>query len=249
MGIDLRRPSVSPPVERRRASAGVRYGLAVAAVAYVGYLALLVTCDLLRVAPLGFVPRYQGGEVTLAQVQPFSIAERAGLRPGDRIRQANGQTLERGADWQRVRVHLDPSNPLTLEIQRGEQVFGVDLSLPAGLGEWRSGPPRPGLLAFRLAQIITLGIALMVAFRRSFQPSALLGAMLLASIATVSLVLPMRIATFWNALPGALGLLLWVPFATSVAVGPLLFTFAAVFPRRAWSIRRMPSHSFLPRSW
>ncbi|CAN5834331.1 hypothetical protein BH24ACI4_BH24ACI4_17860 [soil metagenome] len=239
MGIDLRRPSVSPPVERRQASAGVRYGLAVAAVAYVGYLALLVTCDLLRVAPLGFVPRYQGGEVTLAQLQPFSIAHRAGLRPGDRIRQANGQTLERGADWQRVRVHLDPSKPLTLEIQRGEQVFGVDLSLPAGLGEWRSGPPRPGLLAFRLAQIITLGIALMVAFRRSFQPSALLGAMLLASIATVSLVLPMRIATFWNALPGALGLLLWVPFATSVAVGPLLFTFAAVFPRRAWSIRRI----------
>lgn len=170
-GIDLRRPSVSPPVERR-ASAGVRYGLAVAAVAYVGYLALLVTCDLLRVAPLGVVPRYQRGEVTLAQLQPFSIAHRAGLRPGDRIRQANGQTLERGADWQRVRVHLGPSNPFTLEIQRGEQVFGVDLSLPAGLGEWRSGPPRPGLLAFRLAQIITLGIALMVAFRRSFQPSA-----------------------------------------------------------------------------
>ena len=42
---------------------------------------------------------------------------------------------------------------------------------------------------------------------------------LLASTATVSVVLPLRMAAFWDALPSPLGALLWIPFATSVAIG------------------------------
>ena len=49
---------------------------------------------------------------------------------------------------------------------------------------------------------------MLVAFRRSFRPSALLGALLLASVATVSLMLPTRMAVFWKALPTWLELLL-----------------------------------------
>ena len=101
-----------------RASTAVRWGIAVVAVAYMGYLALLVTCDLLRVAPLGFVPLFEPGAVIIADVRPDSIGARAGLQAGDRIRRANGQVLEGSADWQRVRVHLDPSKPLELGIER-----------------------------------------------------------------------------------------------------------------------------------
>ena len=38
--------------------------------------------------------------------------------------------------------------------------------------------------------------------------------------------------------------LLWVPFATSVAVGPLLFAFFAVFPRRVLSTPRLAAAVF-----
>ena len=209
------------------------------AVAYVGYLALLVTCDLQRVAPLGFVPHFERDGVIVSQLQSGSIGARAGLRAGDVIRRANGQVLEGRTDWQRVRVHLDPSKPFELEVERSGRSFSASLSLPSGLSEWRSGPARPALLAFRLAQIITLALALVVAFKRDSEPSALLGALLLASFATLSLALPMRMAAFWNALPPVLGVLLWLPFATSVAVGPLLFAFFAVFPRRFWSTTRL----------
>jgi serine/threonine-protein kinase len=172
-------------------------------------------------------------------VEPDSIAARGGLQTGDRVRRANGQVLEGSADWQRVRVHLDPSKPLQLEIERMGRSSTVNLLLPAGLREWGSSPSRPGLLAFRFAQVITLAFALVVAFKRYFQPPALLGALLLASIATLSLVLPMRMAAFWHALPPVIGGLLWLPFATSVAVGPLLFAFFAVFPRPHWSTPRL----------
>ena len=43
------------------AHGAVRWGIAVGAVAYVGYLGLLITCDLRRVEPLGFVPQFQAG--------------------------------------------------------------------------------------------------------------------------------------------------------------------------------------------
>ena len=181
----------------------VRCGLVVAAAAYTGYLALLITCDLRRVAPLGFAPHFDATGATVAGLQPESIGSLAGLRPGDRIIQANGQVVQRRIDWQRVRVHLDPSKPLALDVDRGGDSLSVTLLLPSGLAQWRTGAPRPGLLAFRLAQAITLAFALLVMFKRQRQPPALLGALLLASIATVSLVLPMRLAAFWHALPAA----------------------------------------------
>ena len=88
--------------------------------------------------------------VIVSDLQPDSIGARAGLQAGDRIRRANGQTLKGRTDWQRVRVHLDPSKPLDLERRSTPRSVTVRLPLRAGLSEWRSGPARPGLLAFRL---------------------------------------------------------------------------------------------------
>ncbi len=234
----------SPPAAHRslvpltavRASVAARWAVAVAALAYIAYFTLLVTCDLRRVAPLGFVPRFDGSAATIDHVVPDSIAARHGLRSGDRVVRANGQVLELPADWQRVRLHLDPTKPFDLELRRLQQPVAVSLILPSGLQEWRTGPPRAGLLAFRLFQAITLALAILVAFKRTSHPPALIGALLLASIATYSLVLPMRMVAFWDALPSPLGTLLWIPFATSVAVGPLLFAFFAVFPRHVLSM-------------
>ena len=216
----------------------VRIGIALAGAVYLAYLALLITCDVLRVAPLGFVPRFDRGRVTIRNVDPGSAAARAGLLEGDRLVRINGQLLETQADWQRVGVHFDPSRPLIVELDRDRVGVRTELAVPvAAVREWMRPGQRRGVLAFRLAQVITLGFALLVGFRRSFQPSALLGALLLASLATLSLAMPWRMAVFWNALPPALGALLWVPFTTSAAAGPLLFAFAAVFPRRVLSTR------------
>jgi hypothetical protein len=97
----------------------------------------------------------------------------------------------------------------------------------AGPGRFSAGPDRHP------------GPALLIALTRSHQPTALLGSVLLASIATLSVALPLRLTAFWQALLGPVGLLLWVPFATSVIVGPLLFAFFAVFPRQIWTTARM----------
>jgi hypothetical protein len=217
-----------------RAPSLIRAAIALAAAAHVLYLSLLITCDILKIGPRGFVPRFEAGRVTVSNVEAGSVAAGLGLRDGDRITEANGQILHDATDWQRVSVHLDPSRPLLLEIDRHGQPVTVALPLSAGLREWARARQTPGVLTFRAAQFGALAFALLVAFKRSFQPSALLAALLLGSLATVSLALPMRLAVFWQALPGVLEAALWFPFTTSAAAGGLLFAFAAVFPRRIW---------------
>ena len=64
---------------------------------------MLVTCDLRRIAPLGFVPVFKPGAIFIADVQSDSIAARGGLYADDRILRANGQVLEGRTDWERVR--------------------------------------------------------------------------------------------------------------------------------------------------
>lgn len=221
---------------RSRLTRAVWLGLAAAA--YISYLGLLITCDVLRVAPRGFVPRFEHGRVTASSVVPGSVAARAGLIEGDRIVRANGQVLEDVSDWQRVGLRLDPSRALILDVERNGALLTVALTLSAS-STGRRHAPRAGVLVFRLAQVITLGFAVAVAFRRSFKPSALLGALMLAATATVSLALPMRMAVFWGALPPPVRLLAWLPFTTSAASGALLFLFSAVFPRRVWSGTRI----------
>src|SRR4029453_9602857 len=105
-----RRPAV-PGGGPSLASTALRWSIAVAALAYIAYFALLVTCDLWGVGPLGFVPGFDSEAVTISDVQPGSIGARAGLQPGDRIKRVNTQILQGAADWQRVRVYLDPWKP------------------------------------------------------------------------------------------------------------------------------------------
>ena len=159
------------------------------------------------------------------------------MRNGDRIVSANGQILLGHTDWQRATLQIDPSRPFVLQVDRNGQSFTVALPLSAGVEEWRRATQAPGVLAFRLVQFGTLAFAMLVAFRRSFQGTALLGSLLLASLATISLALPMRLGVFWHALPGWLEGLLWLPFANSAAAGPVLFAFASIFPRRIWPKR------------
>ena len=215
----------------------VRAGLGVAAAAHLLYLSLLLTCDILRVAPRGFVPQFEGARATVSSLVPDSFAARSGLRNGDQLVSVNGQILLGHTDWQRATLQFDPSRPLVVQVDRDGHRFTAALPLSAGGNEWRRTPQATGVLAFRLVQFGTLAFAVLVAFRRSFEGSALLGSLLLASLATLSLALPMRLGVFWHALPAWLEGLLWLPFANSAAAGPLLFAFASIFPRRIWPKR------------
>lgn len=76
------------------------------------------------VVALGIIPRGPQIESVLAEVQPGSAAQKAGLQAGDRIVKVNGQLLDR---WQSfvLQVRDNPGKALVLDIERD----GTPLSL------------------------------------------------------------------------------------------------------------------------
>jgi len=69
------------------------------------------------VVALGIIPRSPQIESVLAEVQPDSPAQKAGLHVGDRIVKIDDQRLD---GWQTLvkRIHDSPGQPLSLEIER-----------------------------------------------------------------------------------------------------------------------------------
>lgn len=78
------------------------------------------------VVALGIIPRGPQIESVLAEVQPGSAAEKAGLQAGDRVVKVGGQLLDR---WQTfvLQVRDNPGKPLVLDIERGSTPLSLTL--------------------------------------------------------------------------------------------------------------------------
>jgi regulator of sigma E protease len=78
------------------------------------------------VVALGIIPRGPQIESVLAEVQPGSAAQKAGLQAGDRIVKVGGQPLDR---WQTfvLQVRDHPGQPMILGIERGGSPLSLTL--------------------------------------------------------------------------------------------------------------------------
>jgi eukaryotic-like serine/threonine-protein kinase len=198
---------------------------------FIGYFALLFYSDLTRPEPVGFTLGIRESEIDVRAVTPASPAGRAGLEVHDRVLTANSHPIRSRLDWLSVEMNLRTNQPLRLEVIRPSGRHTVVL-LP-GRAPWSYWATTAGatLLGARSLQLVTLVLALVVAFRRPFDRSARIGAWLLATLAVYSIVWPYQIAAIWRALPAIVGLALWVPFASSLVLAAVLLTFFATFPR------------------
>jgi serine/threonine-protein kinase len=201
------------------------------AASFAGYYALLLHSDLSRPEPTGIVFDIRDGKMVLRAVEPESPAARVGLAVGDHVRAANGRPLKDRLDWLLVQTNLQAGQPIRLDGERHGQPLSVNLALARAPRTFWLTTVGGTLLVVRGVQLITLLVAFLVALKRPFDRSARLGALVLATLAVYSFVLPYQITATWRALPTVLGLALWFPFASSLAVAALTFAFFAVFPR------------------
>src|SRR5712692_8483236 len=68
--------------------------------------------------PLGFFFDDRSSRVIVERVEPGSVAERAGLRAGDRIVSANGLTTRGRLNWDMASMTFELGRPLPLQIER-----------------------------------------------------------------------------------------------------------------------------------
>src|SRR5215510_7073200 len=209
----------------------------VLAASFIAYFALLVYCDFWGPQPLGVLTEFSSGYKIVRAVFPNSPAERAGLKPGDRVLGVDDRKIRNLFDWTRIRINLEVGRQYRLEIERaGVRQYGL---LSFQRTSWPDWVSTEGILLrlVRGAQFITLIFALIIAFSRPYDRIARVGAWFLATLATLSFLLPYGMAVLWRQLPMLLGGLLWIPLVSTLAFAPLGFTFFAIFPRQLFRAR------------
>jgi hypothetical protein len=214
------------------------------AVPFLAYFALLVHCDVWRPEQEGLRLDF-GTRLLVKDVEPGSAAARAGLVAGDEILAVGGRPVgSRKLDWEAATINATFSEPIVLEVRRGAAEVRVLLVLERE--PWSRWATREGvdLAIVRLVQAATLGVGLLVLYRRPDDPVARLGAWLLGAVGVFCVTLPSRIAVVWRALWWPAGATLWIPYVSSVLAGPLLLTFFLLFP-----VRRVRGSAALAAVW
>jgi len=202
----------------------------VLAASYVGYFCLLVYCDVRRPEPLFLESTFEPTGVVLLRVPADSAAGRGGLRAGDELVEVEGRAIRSLGDWALVEANMRLDAPLRVVVRRAGVTTALDVTVRRESPRFWRQPAGFVLLIARFTQALTLGLGLLVAFRRPRDGMARLGAWMLASGGVFVIAFPFRFAAVWRAL-GAPGALLWIPFVSSFAMLAILFTFFAVFPR------------------
>ena len=177
-------------------------GVLLVAAAFLGYWALLVYCDVWRPIPLGLFLSFDADRVIVVDTVAGGPAQRAGLRAGDRIAAVRWPSDRQppGLDDGRSQPRDRPADALGRRSRR-RGIGGADhararlVAVVAHHGRVR----RCSWCA--LTQLVALLLGVLVAFKRSRDPTALVGSAFLATIGVFSLTLPYRFASVWRALP------------------------------------------------
>jgi hypothetical protein len=204
----------------------------VLAVGFTSYYGLLLYSDITRPEPPGFVLGIDPAGLVVHAVAPSSRAADAGMRVGDRVARADGHPVSNHLDWLAVEMNVRVARPLRLAVSRDRSVHEITLVLNRVPWTYWLTAAGATLLIGRLVQLVTLALAIVIVFRRPFDPAARVGAWALGSVAAYSIVWPYQLAAHWRDLPAVVGFVLWIPFISGVSIAAVLFTFFAIFPRR-----------------
>ncbi len=197
------------------------------------YFALLVYCDVFRPVNPGFEadPSHTGA-VVVTRVEPATPASRAGIAVGDHLIAINGLTIIDSDGWGALGANYQIGVPMPVVVSRNGERLHLSMLLPPVSPRYWLTRTGATLIGCRLAQLMTLLAGLFIVWRRPRDPSALAAALFLLTCVVFVIALPPRIAIVWRGLPYVIRELLWVPYASSLTIGPILLTFVTMFPRR-----------------
>ncbi len=155
------------------------------AASFVGYFALLSFSDNAPPEGFGIFTEARPGGVFVVRVAPASPAEAAGVEPGDRLAAANGREIHGDLDERISAFSQAVGQPVAREFEREGRHFTVAYQPGRRVFVGTSNRDNfPTLLpAVTTVLLVTLVLALVVAFRRRADAGTLMGALVLGSIA------------------------------------------------------------------
>jgi tRNA A-37 threonylcarbamoyl transferase component Bud32 len=209
----------------------------VVAASFVGFIALFAY-QMFWGPPIfpGVEGNFRSGRLVVLAVHPNSVEGSAGLRAGDRVLAVDGQVIRNAHDREAICANTEIGRPERWEISRANERLQLTLTFPRPSWRERLSAFRHGGLEFPAFILTSLVLALIIAFRRPYDPVARMGACVLAT-AAVTFGFPDGWAVTWRHLPGWLGLFLWIPEISRFVSDAILLTFFIIFPRRIFQAR------------
>ncbi len=106
------------PGQKDAAPAASHRWLVAALLPFLAYFLVLLVCDLRRPQDWGAALTVTPGGLLVSAVEPGSIAERAGLRAGDRLATVDGQTVSSRLDWIAFELTLPLDRAIDIDVVR-----------------------------------------------------------------------------------------------------------------------------------
>jgi tRNA A-37 threonylcarbamoyl transferase component Bud32 len=242
----------APPASVEARPAHHRWWILALAAVFLADLLLKTWGFLLGPAGFGIRTRVERGDQVIAQITPGSPADLAGMLVGDVLLSVGGRPAVPMSDGPSARANLEIGRVYGFEFLRGAQRLEASITMP------RTDPPRrvgQAVAALWLvAAFALLATGILIATVRPGDPVALSGALTLASLSVGLWVynLAPGYAVAWRRAPLGLGTLLWIPNICVALMGPIGFSFFALFPRplvrdwRIWGVIWLPALLLLP---
>ena len=204
----------------------VPWWIQLCAASFVGYFGLSMFSIFYPPVSMGVALGAAADGLGVLSVTAGSTADRAGVRQGDKVVSLNGRPLRTLLDQRVINTSASIGVERTFVFERSGRQFSVAYTprrRVLGSGGLRFLPQHIALLA-------ALVFSLVVIYSRPEDRVARLGALLLASIAC-TYFFPRGLAGTWRHLPVLAGALLWPACLSAIAVGPILFSLFALFPK------------------
>jgi eukaryotic-like serine/threonine-protein kinase len=240
------------PHRRRATRSRPPWWMVVLAAIFLADCLVRIYCQDFGPEGIGVRTRPADGHRVVDWVEPGGFADRAGLAPGDVLRAFEGRSVEPQFLRRLVQPNLELGRVYRLDVERE----GQRLVLQAQMRRVRV-LERQGFevyLGWQLGELMLLGTAFLVAFKRPRDPVARVGALMLATISIGQWLhnLPPGYAAAWRTAPWGASVLLWIPDLCVWLLGPIGLTFFVSFPRALfrsrwpWVVIWLPALLFVP---
>src|SRR5262245_61531694 len=177
-----------------------------------------------------------------------SPLDQAGAQAGDVIERADQRAISGQTDWFLARAHFEVDRPIELSVRRGQE--NLRLSVTVTRRNWRTW--HSGVVAFQIARIVTLLVALSVVFRRPRDLRAGLVGLLFAMVAVAEAFPPAGWAAALRNWPPLLSIPITLASVSWLLIGVPWLSLALMFPRRmavpswVWAVTLAPLVVFAP---
>ena len=205
--------------------------VAIAAISLIGN-AFLGYYMLFGLASEGVSLDEQSGWVVVTDVGEQTAGARAGIQPGDKILDVNGQQIATVVDWLAQRMNFEAGRPVTIRLQRGEKTLDLTMVIHGRIwGQWTNSL-RTSNVIFLGYKLITLTIGLFVVFSRPRDRVARLGGWVLVVMATVFEAFQWGLSSATRSLPLFVAIPVMLVYVSAAFRTPLLAAFFCLYPKR-----------------